>query len=84
MSTEAFSNVSSSSKLVVPDFFLYTTLNQNQTKDLRKSGSNREQRLALNHIFNLGAIKRSPSDPSNKVDQLILDFHYNNFQYCES
>ena len=44
--------------LEVPDFFLYTTLNQNQTKDLRKSATNRDERKTLNQIFNLNAIKK--------------------------
>jgi hypothetical protein len=37
-----------SSRLEVPDFFLYTALNQNQTKDLRKATTNREERQILN------------------------------------
>jgi len=44
--------------LEVPDLFLYTTLNQNQTKDLRKSATNRDERKILNQIFNLNAIKK--------------------------
>lgn len=28
----------------IPDFFLYTTLNQNQTKDLKKASTNKEER----------------------------------------
>ena len=41
----------------VPDFFLYTTLNQNQTKDLRKAQTNREERKVLNTIFGLNGLR---------------------------
>lgn len=71
-----------SSRLEVPDFFLYTALNQNQTKDLRKATTNREERQILNQIFNLNAIQKNPGHEVNKVDSLILDFHYINFDYC--
>ena len=36
----------------------------------------------MNAIFSLHAIKKSPSDEVNAVDQLILDFHYTNFTFC--
>jgi len=36
----------------------------------------------LNQIFNLKAIKKQPTDEINKVDQLILDFHYINYDFC--
>jgi len=50
-----------SERLEVPDFFLYTTLNQNQTKDLRKAKTNREERLVLSQIFELNAIPKTPN-----------------------
>jgi len=55
-------------KYDVPEFFLYTTINQNKTKDLRKANTNRDERKALAQIFNLKAIKRSPNDEINRVD----------------
>ena len=38
-----------SERLDIPDFFLYTTLNQNQTKDLRKARTNRDERTSNLH-----------------------------------
>ena len=66
----------------VPDFFLYTTLNQNQTKDLRKAETNREERKVLATIFNLNTIRRSPTQEINRVDELVLDFHAINYDFC--
>lgn len=81
--TDLVSHRSSTSKIYeVPDCFLYTTLNQNQTKDLRKSATNRDERKTLNSIFGLNAIRRSPNQEVNKVDELILDFHCINFNFC--
>jgi hypothetical protein len=57
-----------SERLDVPDFFLYTTLNQNQTKDLRKSKTNCDERKVLNQIFELNAISKTPGQELNKVD----------------
>ena len=54
--------------LEVPDFFLYTTLNQNQTKDLRKALTNRDERKVLSQIFNLNAIMKNPGEEINRVD----------------
>ena len=68
--------------LDMPDFFLYTTLNQNQTKDLRKARTNREERKVLESIFGLKAIKKQPNDEVNKVDQILLDFHCINYNFC--
>jgi hypothetical protein len=36
-----------------PKFFLYTTLNQNDTKNLKKSKTNSDERKALASIFSL-------------------------------
>lgn len=72
----------STKPIEVPDFFLYTTLNQNQTKDLRKAATNRDERKIIAQIFGLNAIKKTPNDQINPVDQLILDYHYINFDYC--
>jgi hypothetical protein len=49
-------------KYDVPEFFLYTTINQNKTKDLRKATTNRDERRVLAQIFNLDALKKSPND----------------------
>ena len=73
---------SSSRGIDIPDIFLYTTLNQNQTKDLRKANTNKEERKVLANIFKLNAIKQSPGEQINKVDQLILDFHAINYDFC--
>jgi hypothetical protein len=73
---------SSSRGIDIPDLFLYTTLNQNQTKDLRKANTNIEERKCLAGIFKLNAIKNAPGDQINKVDQLILDFHAINYDFC--
>ena len=37
----------------------------------------------MNAIFKLSAIKRTPTDEVNKVDQLILDYHYINYTFCQ-
>lgn len=65
---EPFSSQLQRSEIQVPDFFLYTTLNQNQTKDLRKSATNREERKCLNNIFGLNAVRKTPNEVVNKVD----------------
>ena len=62
------STSSMSKQYDVPEFFLYTTLNQNQTKDLRKAKSNMEERRVLSQIFNLNALKKKPSDNVSKLD----------------
>ena len=49
---------------------------------MRKAKTNREERRVLNHIFKLNAMKLTPSDQINKVDELILDFHFINYDYC--
>jgi hypothetical protein len=41
------SGASSSRGIDIPEVFLYTTLNQNQTKDMRKAQTNREERKIL-------------------------------------
>ena len=41
------SGASSSQGIEIPEVFLYTTLNQNQTKDIRKAQTNREERKIL-------------------------------------
>jgi hypothetical protein len=71
-----------SERLDVPDFFLYTTLNQNQTKDLRKARTNREERFVICQIFELNAVAKTVNHQVNKVDQIILDFHYINYDFC--
>ena len=36
----------------------------------------------LANIFNLNAIRRSPNQEINRVDELILDFHAMNYDFC--
>ena len=66
----------------VPDFFLYTTLNQNQTKDLCKARTNIQQRIHLQEIFGLKAIDLTAGEKPIPLDQIILDFHFINLQFC--
>jgi len=65
-------------------FFLYTKLNQNQTKSLKKAGTNSGERRVLAEIFDLKSIVNvtSNSFPS-KVELLRLDFHYMNYNFCK-
>ena len=62
VSEDRKSGASSSRGIDSPDFFLYTTLNQNQTKDLRKAVTNKGERKCLANIFGLNAIKTAPGD----------------------
>ena len=62
VSDDRKSGASSSRGIDIPDFFLYTTLNQNQTKDLRKAVTNKGERKCLANIFGLNAIKTAPGD----------------------
>lgn len=70
----------------IPQFFLYTQLNQNETKNLRKAETNYEERRCLAQIFKLKSIaevnEQTGGEPT-KVDLLKLDFHYMNFLFCK-
>jgi hypothetical protein len=64
-----------------PHFFLYTALNQNDTKQLKKSATNTEERRMLAAIFGLRSLE-SGKRPS-KVELLLLDFHSINYEFCK-
>lgn len=67
-----------------PTFYLYTRLNENQTKSLRKAGSNRDEKRVLATVFGLkGLYGLAPGVTPNKVEQLKLDFHYMNYTFCK-
>lgn len=67
-----------------PEFFLYTKLNQNDTKTLKKSKTNTEERRTLAQIFNLSTINEcSPTQTPNNIELLKLDFHYMNYEFCK-
>ena len=58
-------------------FFLYTPrLNENATKNIRKALTNNEERVVLAQIFGLNPL-------SVKVDQIMLDLHYINYEFCK-
>lgn len=63
-------------------FFLYTKLNENETKTLRKAQTNKEERRILANIFNLQT-GQQPNGIINKMDVLLLDFHYINYEFCK-
>ena len=67
-----------------PTFFLYTKLNQNETKNLRKAKTNTEERKALAQIFKLDSILNvAPGESPSKVEMLKLDFYYMNYDFCK-
>ena len=64
-------------------FFLYTKLNQNETKNLRKAQTNTEERRALAQIFGLKSIlAAAPNESPSKTELLKLDFHAMNYGFC--
>lgn len=65
-----------------PVFYLYTLLGQNETKRLKKAQTNRLERQVLAEIFDLPASLIS-SEENHKVEELRLDFHYNNYTFCK-
>lgn len=64
-----------------PQFFLYTRLNQNETKNLKKSKTNIEERRALATIFKLNSLLEG-GQPS-QIELLKLDFAYMNYDFCK-
>ena len=74
---------SSKQSLLETSFFLYTSkLNENATKNLRKASTNKEERDVLAHIFSL--LQGKDSNAQNaKMEQLMLDFHYINYEFCK-
>jgi len=67
-----------------PEFFLYTRLGQNETKNLKKAGTNRDERRVLAQIFDLKSLtNEQPYETPDKVELLRLDFHYINYNFCK-
>lgn len=59
-------------------------MNQNQTKSLKKAGTNVAERRVLAEIFNLKSITNlTPNESPSKVELLKLDFHYMNYVFCK-
>lgn len=66
-----------------PRFFLYSKLNENDTKKLGKAITNVETRFLLAQIFGVeGESVPAVSGSSSQVSEIILDFHFNNFQFA--
>jgi len=59
-----------------PEFFLYTSVNEGETKMLKKCKNNKKEREALKQIFNLDKVPP-------KILDLFLDFHYMNYQFAK-
>ena len=77
-------SISSSATDTKQAFFLYTKLNQNQTKSLKKAGTNAGERRVLAEIFNLKSIVNvTPNESPSKIELLKLDFHYMNYVFCK-
>lgn len=62
-------------------FFLYTKIGQNETKNLKKAPTNRDERRVLAQIFGLQSILSD--DAPDKTEVLRLDFHYVNYNFCK-
>jgi len=62
---------------------LYTKLGQNETKNLKKAATNRDERRVLALIFELKSLINQESDSVDKVEVLKLDFHYINYNFCK-
>lgn len=65
----------------MPEFFLYTKMGQNETKNLKKAQTNRDERKVLAQIFKLNSLV-GPDSP-DQVEILRLDFHYINYIFCK-
>ena len=75
---------SSKQSLLETSFFLYTTkLNENATKNLRKASTNKEERQVLAQIFSLLGKESSANPQTAKMEQIMLDFHYINYEFCK-
>lgn len=67
-----------------PEFFLYTRLGQNETKNLKKAVTNRDERKVLAQIFGLKTLTQdAPYESPDQVEVLRLDFHYINYNFCK-
>lgn len=62
-------------------FYLYTKLGQNETKNLKKAATNRDERKVLAQIFGLQSMLTD--DAPDKIEMLRLDFHYVNYTFCK-
>ena len=74
-----------SQQAIETQFFLYTPkLNENATKNLRKAATNREERDVLASIFTKHRqTAEGSSEMSEKMEQILLDFHYINYEFCK-
>ncbi|MFN9944773.1 MAG: hypothetical protein ACK56I_35425, partial [bacterium] len=65
--------------------FLYTAkLNENATKNLRKTITNKEERQALAQIFGLGKTSNDAAgQQQEKMEQIKLDFYSINYEFCK-
>ena len=71
------------SQQMLDQFFLYTKLNENDTKSLRKAVTNKDERKVLSNIFGLQTTPTAQNQNQvNKMDVLLLDFHYINYEFC--
>ena len=59
------------------DFYLYTKLNENDTKNLRKAKTKAEERKILADVFGVDVA-------TNKTGELLLDFHSINYEFCKN
>jgi hypothetical protein len=79
----ARSNTSGVHGMRKPEFFLYTKLGQNETKNLKKAATNRDERKVLATIFGLKTLTGDNAfDAPDQVEILRLDFHYINANFC--
>ena len=62
---------------------MYTKLGQNETKNLKKAATNRDERKVLSKIFELKTLFCEPYETPDKVEILRLDFHYINYNFCK-
>jgi Cys-tRNA synthase (O-phospho-L-seryl-tRNA:Cys-tRNA synthase) len=65
-----------SKKVKARDFFLYEKLNENETKNLRKSPSLSEEKKVLAEVFGL-------DNDKSKVGEIMLDFHSINYNFAK-
>jgi len=63
-------------------FSLYTKINENQTKSLKKSSTNKQERINLSEIFDLKTDTKD-GKPIKKTDLLLQDYHYINYEFCK-
>ena len=70
------------SQLLETMSFLYTSkLNENATKNLKKAQTNKEERQVIAKIF--GLLQGQTPAAKIKQEQIMLDFHYINYEFCK-